>query len=66
MLFALHAPHSKRCKDGYQVRQPRCVDRITSRVKCSETQLLAFVWLRVVSTELVLIYFYTLYIRITF
>ena len=36
--------------NGYQVRHPRCVDRITSNDKCSQTQLLIFVLLRGVST----------------
>ena len=32
-----------------QVRHPRCVDRITSIDKCSQTQLIIFVLLRGVS-----------------
>jgi len=38
----------------FQVRHPRCVERITSIDKCSQTQLLIFVLLRGVSTQLVL------------
>jgi len=36
--------------DNFQVRYPRCVDRITSIDKCSQTQLLRCVLLRGVST----------------
>jgi hypothetical protein len=39
---------------NFQARHPRCVDRITSIDKCSQTQLLIFVLLRGVSTYLVL------------
>jgi len=52
-ITMMHGPiNISLCKDCYQVRHPRCVNRITSRVKCSQTQLLAFMLLRGVSTYL--------------
>jgi len=37
---------NKQVTSNFQVKHPHCVDGITSRVKCSQTQLLVFILLR--------------------